>query len=52
MPQMAPIFWLFLFAFFSFIFILFFSLTYFLHPIQKNIFHTSLPHKSSFLWKW
>nr|WOR81112.1 ATP synthase F0 subunit 8 [Anaspides driesseni] len=52
MPQMAPLFWFLLFIFFSMVFILFSSLTYFLFPIQKNIFHPSPLTKSSFLWKW
>nr|YP_010988677.1 ATP synthase F0 subunit 8 [Anaspides swaini]WOR80995.1 ATP synthase F0 subunit 8 [Anaspides swaini] len=52
MPQMAPLFWFFLFLFFSLVFSLFLSLTYFLFPVQKNIFHIFPSHKSSFLWKW
>nr|YP_010988690.1 ATP synthase F0 subunit 8 [Anaspides richardsoni]WOR81008.1 ATP synthase F0 subunit 8 [Anaspides richardsoni] len=52
MPQMAPLFWFILFIFFSLVFILFFSLTYFLSPIQKNIFQI-FPHpQAPFLWKW
>nr|YP_010988716.1 ATP synthase F0 subunit 8 [Anaspides eberhardi]WOR81047.1 ATP synthase F0 subunit 8 [Anaspides eberhardi] len=52
MPQMAPLFWFILFIFFSLVLILFFSLTYFLSPIQKNIFQTFSHPGPSFLWKW
>nr|WOR80866.1 ATP synthase F0 subunit 8 [Anaspides swaini] len=52
MPQMAPLFWFFLFLFFTLVFLLFSSLTYFLFPIQKNIFYIFPSSKPFFLWKW
>nr|ART65981.1 ATP synthase F0 subunit 8 [Stereomastis sculpta] len=52
MPQMAPLMWLSLFAFFLFNFLLFFISTYFLLPpskINQPLLLIMPPHKN---WKW
>nr|YP_010988768.1 ATP synthase F0 subunit 8 [Paranaspides williamsi]WOR81138.1 ATP synthase F0 subunit 8 [Paranaspides williamsi] len=52
MPQMAPIFWLLLFLFFTLIFMLFSSVSYFLIPAQKNTLLSAHSSKPLLLWKW
>nr|YP_009407060.1 ATP synthase F0 subunit 8 [Stygiocaris stylifera]ASA39609.1 ATP synthase F0 subunit 8 [Stygiocaris stylifera] len=52
MPQMAPLFWLNLFIFFSVSFMLFLIMNYFLPPFSKTK-PITLPTKSKKLyWKW
>nr|YP_010374014.1 ATP synthase F0 subunit 8 [Episesarma lafondii]QJH91608.1 ATP synthase F0 subunit 8 [Episesarma lafondii] len=51
MPQMAPLYWLYLFVFFLLIFLLFFMLTYFIKPFN-NMSPITLDKKSfSKSWK-
>nr|ART66007.1 ATP synthase F0 subunit 8 [Pentacheles laevis] len=52
MPQMAPLLWSSLFAFFLFNFLLFLISTYFLLPPSKMKHSPSLPHHTQKNWKW
>nr|ANJ70299.1 ATP synthase F0 subunit 8 [Acilius sulcatus] len=52
MPQMAPMNWLFLYIFFSMIFILFNFLNYYLFLIYKQELTSKKFFKSMLNWKW
>nr|ARH54055.1 ATP synthase F0 subunit 8 [Agabus uliginosus] len=53
MPQMAPMNWLFLYIFFSIIFILFNFLNYYMFIINNNkIYNNNNLLKKIFNWKW
>nr|YP_009671908.1 ATP synthase F0 subunit 8 [Polycheles baccatus]ART66020.1 ATP synthase F0 subunit 8 [Polycheles coccifer]QCX31768.1 ATP synthase F0 subunit 8 [Polycheles baccatus] len=52
MPQMAPLMWTSLFAFFLLNFLLFFILTYFLQPPSKMKQQPLLFSSSQKNWKW
>nr|YP_009442874.1 ATP synthase F0 subunit 8 [Typhlatya miravetensis]SCN12522.1 ATP synthase F0 subunit 8 [Typhlatya miravetensis] len=52
MPQMAPLLWLNLFIFFSFSFMLFFILNYFLTPYSKKKQTSKTKEAKKLNWKW
>nr|YP_010701694.1 ATP synthase F0 subunit 8 [Dasysyrphus albostriatus]WCJ53255.1 ATP synthase F0 subunit 8 [Dasysyrphus albostriatus] len=53
MPQMAPISWLFLFMFFSMIFILFNMMNYFIYfPLTSSSKKLNKINTTSMNWKW
>nr|YP_010988651.1 ATP synthase F0 subunit 8 [Allanaspides helonomus]WOR80943.1 ATP synthase F0 subunit 8 [Allanaspides helonomus]WOR80956.1 ATP synthase F0 subunit 8 [Allanaspides helonomus] len=53
MPQMAPLYWFALFLFFSSIFILSTTVTYFIIPSQtKNFLIESSTINNMYMWKW
>nr|YP_009561709.1 ATP synthase F0 subunit 8 [Pentacheles validus]QAT80323.1 ATP synthase F0 subunit 8 [Pentacheles validus] len=52
MPQMAPLLWTSLFAFFLLNFLLFFVSTYFLLPPSQMKYETTLPPFNEKNWKW
>nr|ANJ70480.1 ATP synthase F0 subunit 8 [Hydroporus erythrocephalus] len=52
MPQMAPMNWMILYIFFSFIFILFNFLNYYLFMINSKKNNINKILNNSFNWKW
>nr|YP_010713858.1 ATP synthase F0 subunit 8 [Atyopsis gabonensis]WDD39078.1 ATP synthase F0 subunit 8 [Atyopsis gabonensis] len=52
MPQMAPLLWLNLFAFFSVVYILFLISNYFLKIPEKNQDTSKTQLPASLNWKW
>nr|AGY61258.1 ATP synthase F0 subunit 8 [Halocaridina rubra] len=52
MPQMAPLMWLNLFAFFSASFLLFMIMNYFLKPFPKTSPEPLTPQLFKLNWKW
>nr|YP_010988664.1 ATP synthase F0 subunit 8 [Allanaspides hickmani]WOR80969.1 ATP synthase F0 subunit 8 [Allanaspides hickmani]WOR80982.1 ATP synthase F0 subunit 8 [Allanaspides hickmani] len=52
MPQMAPLYWFTLFLFFSSIFILTTSITYFILPSQNKFYSSSHLSSKMINWKW
>nr|YP_009406982.1 ATP synthase F0 subunit 8 [Typhlatya monae]ASA39518.1 ATP synthase F0 subunit 8 [Typhlatya monae] len=52
MPQMAPLLWLNLFIFFSFTFLVFFVLNYFIPPYKKIDPMIAYSQHKKLNWKW
>nr|ANJ70584.1 ATP synthase F0 subunit 8 [Nebria brevicollis] len=53
MPQMAPMNWLFLYFFFTCIFIIFNMLNYYLYMIKNNYYSMKNKfNKKNLTWKW
>nr|BDL61482.1 ATPase F0 subunit 8 [Arcotheres sp. GK-2022] len=51
MPQMAPLYWFYLFCFFLITLSMFLILNYFLTPFNKTTLYTSKPFNNYKYWK-